>query len=111
MKPILLLGPAEPGGPPQERWLVELRRATPADEALAGAAGYSGVIVINDGGVHTFQRLLTALDMRERRRELGIALLSYLDENDVRLPALINLAPRLKLEVQGEALRLEYQAV
>jgi len=111
MKPILLLGPAQPGGPPLERWLVEFRPVTLAGAAAADAAGYSSVIVINDGGAHTFRRLLTAFEMREHQEQLGIAVLSYLDELDKRLPALINLEPRLRFELKDEVLRLEYQAV
>jgi hypothetical protein len=111
MKPILLLGPAHPGGPPLERWLVEFRPVPLAEAAAADAAGYSSVIVVNDGGAQTFRRLLTAFEMRERQEHLGIAMLSYLDELDRRLPTLINLEPRLRFELKGDALRLEYQAV
>ena len=111
MKPILLLGPADPGGPPLERWLVEFRPLTLAEAAAADAVGYSSVIVVNDGGAHTFRRLLTAFEMRERQHQLGIGVMSYLDDVGQRLPALISLEPRLRFELKDDALRLEYQAV
>ena len=108
---MLLLGPARPGGPPLERWLVEFRLATPAEGAAIDGCDYSAVIVINDGGAHALRRLLAAFAMRERQEELRIAVLSYLDEADPRHPALAELEPRLKLELKEEAIRLEYQAV
>ena len=111
MKPMLLLGPARPGGPPLERWLVELRRAMPAEQAAIDAGDYSAVIVINDGGAHALRRLLAAFEMRERQEELRIAVLSYLDEANQRRPALMELDPRFKVEFKEETIRFEYQAV
>ena len=108
---MLMLGPARPGGPPLERWLVEFRRALPDELAAPDSGDYSAVIVINDGGAHALRRLLAALEMRERREELRVAVLSYLDEADRRHPALAQLEPRLKLELKEEAIKLEYQAV
>jgi len=111
MKPILLLGPAQPGGSPLERWLLEFRRV-PCEEAAAGeTTRYSSVIVINDGGAYTLRRLLMAFAMRERQEQLDIGMLSYLDEAENRPPALIALEPRLSIELKEETLRLEYQAV
>lgn len=111
MKPMLLLGPAQPGGPPLERWLVEFRRAMPAEQGAIDAGDYSAVIVINDGGAHALRRLLAAFAMRERQEELRIAVLSYLNEADPRHPALTELEPCLKLDLKEEAIKLEYQAV
>jgi len=108
---MLLLGPARPGGPPLERWLVEFRPVMPAEQAAIDGGDYSAVIVINDGGAHALRRLLAAFAMREQQEELRIAVLSYLDETDQRRPALTELQPRLKLELKEEAIRLEYQAV
>jgi len=111
VKPILLLGPAAPGGPPQERWLVEFRPLSEGEEAAAEAVDYSSVIVVNDGGAHTLRRLLAAFAMRERRRQLGIGVLWYLDEADKHLPPLISIGPRLRVELKEEVLQFEYQAV
>ena len=108
---MLLLGPARPGGPPLERWLVEFRRALPDEQGAIDGSDYSAVIVINDGGAYALRRLLVALEMRARQEELRIAVLSYLNEADQRRPVLAELEPRLKVELKGEAIKLEYQAV
>ena len=109
MKPMLLLGPARPGGSPLERWLVELRRVMPAEQGAIDSGDYSAVIVINDGGAHALRRLLAAFAMRERQEQLRIAVLSYLDEAGSP-PAFTEFEPRLQLELGEEVIKLEYQA-
>lgn len=124
MKSILVLVPERRGGPPPRRCRVDLRHAVLA-EAAAGAAPCSSVIVVNDGGADTIRRLLAAIDMRQRREDLCIGLLTYIEEvtgadavtwrgfgpPDLRLPALGELGPRLRVELDGRRLNLEYQAV
>ena len=129
MKPILVLGPAQDGAPWLERRQVGLRRTELIEEAVADAAGYSSVIVINDRGAGTLERLLLALRLRRRRKPLRIGVLSYLDEAECRhilaegnpaggpaaarepQGALRAVDSRLKVELDGGVLSVEYQAV
>lgn len=117
MKPILLLGPDRPGGPTLERRHVDLLRTTLAEEAVANAAAYSSVIVINDGDAGTVRRLVKALQMHQREKHLCVGVLTYLSEAACDtgradlLPALASLGPPLSIELNGEVLSFEYQAV
>jgi hypothetical protein len=108
MKPILVLGPARPGGGAVERWRIELHEVGPAESA--DAADYAAVVVVNDGGCGAAQRLLAACQMRDRQRGLRIGVLSYVGERG--RPSPIGPEPRLSLELSPEeGARLEYQAV
>ena len=102
MKPILLLGP-------DARWRVEVRRITPGDDVVADPAAYSAVIVINDGDAGAVPRLMTACEMRRQREELRVGVLSYVGGTE-RPPVPAELAPGLKVELDDEVLRVEYQA-
>lgn len=111
MRPILLLGPAEPGGPPMERWLVEFRPMT-LDEATGGVSEYSSVIVINDGGTETIARMAAALRLRQQQPLQFVGVLSYLDEAAIDKVMHGGAPdPALRIRLQKEVLTLEYQEV
>ena len=114
MKPILVLGPAEPGAPSLEHGEVDLCRSPPPAEVVAGA--YDSIIVINDGGAGTIRRVQMALDLRGRGGRLSVGVLTYLavplglDAGDPALAEWLALWPQLKVELKEAMLNLEYQA-
>lgn len=120
MKPVLLLAPSQVG-PSRERRRLDLRHVARTD--AIDAADYASVIVLNDGGVDTLRRLQLALALRERHRELPVAVLTYLGRDESRRGAgdllagaagprraLAELGPELFVELKDEVLSLEYQA-
>ncbi len=112
MKPILVLGPEEPGAAALERGQLDLFRVPATAEVVTGAGVYDSVIVINDGGVDTIRRLLLALAMRRHCRELDVGVLTYLDGHalDDSLAPLCRAAAPLRIELGPQGLNLEYQA-
>jgi hypothetical protein len=116
VKPILVLGPEEPGAPSLERGQVDLCRVSPPAEVVAGAGVYDSVIVINDGGAGTLRRVRMALDMRGRGGPVSVGVLTYLvvplglDPADPALADCLEMWPQLKVELKEAMLSLEYQA-
>jgi hypothetical protein len=116
VKPILVLGPEEPGAPSLVRGHVDLCRVPPPAEVVAGAGVYESVIVINDGGAGTIRRVQMALDMRGRGGPVSVGVLTYLvvplglDPADPALAEWPSLWPQLKVELKEAMLSLEYQA-
>jgi len=117
MKPILVLGPEEPGSPSQERGRVDFCRIPCSAEFVAGDGMYGSVIVINDGGAGTIHRLQTALAMRGRGGRLPIGVLTYLaapglgvDAGDPAPGDWLALWPQFRIDLKGPMLSLEYQA-
>lgn len=120
MKPILLLAPPR-AGLSQERRRLDLLRVTRLD--AVDDADYASVIVLNNGGAETIRRLRLALALRERHKQLAVAVLTYLEPRaDAAVSgetlaaaaaaprALAELGPELFVELKDEVLSLEYQA-
>jgi len=130
MKPILVLGPQRAGTPPLEQLQVEVHRTALTGDAVANAASYSAVLVVDDASAATVQRLLLALRMC-RRPHVRIGVLSYLDEAQLRQalfgrgpppmpgelrpdpprPDLPSRERHLKIGLDKGVLSVEYQAV
>jgi glycine cleavage system regulatory protein len=116
VKPILVLGPERPGEPTLERQCVNLHRTALAEAAVANAAAYSTVIVINDGDAETIRRLVQALEMRRSEKRLCIGVLTYLDDATCDAPhehapaAIANLGTPLRVDLKEEVISFEYQA-
>ena len=117
MKPVLVLGPEEPGAPSLERGQVDVCRVAPMAELVAGEGVYDAVIVINDGTAAAIQRMQMALDLRGRYGRLSIGVLAYLaapalgvDAGEAALAEWLMLWPPLRFELKGDILSLEYQA-
>jgi hypothetical protein len=113
MKPVLLLVP-DRDAPLRLRRDVEL---CPAG-AICADTGYSSVIVVNDGGSGTVQRLREALALRERRRDLRVGVLTWLEAQPggaaiaPGMPLSVflgELGPELKVELKNQVLSVEYQ--
>lgn len=121
MKPVLLLLPGEEGRAAHERHYVDVLRDAAVPGGVAHPGRYAAVLVLNDGGAGTMQRLRLALSLRDRHPQLQVGMLSYLGNAPVdaagrqaggaRWPlVLAELGPELKVELRDEVLSLEYQA-
>lgn len=84
MKPVLLVGAA----PPEQAWLQgplqPLRRRDPLD----ACPDCAGLVVVDDGGERGEQRLRSALQLRELRPQLPLAVLREIDPSWSRAEAL-----------------------
>ena len=117
MKPILVLGPEEPGAPALERGQLDLCRVAPTAEVVPGAGVYDSIIVINDGRAGTIRRVQMALGMRGRGKQLAVGVLTYLvvpalglEAGDAANVDWAALWPQLRIELKEAILSLEFQA-
>lgn len=120
MKPVLVLGPPHAGAPSLERRQVDVCRAGRLEQPVVAEDAYSAVIVLNDGSAQAVRRMLLALAMRRSRPSLSVGVLTWLQGGTVNVDlgtlhgapaAWVDTGERLRIELQGETLSLEYQAV